>query len=167
MNIHPALVHFPIALLVIYALMECMRWNRFLSHHSWNDIKAMFVILGTIAGFMALQSGEVAEHAFADQNMRQVIELHATFATASIWIFGILAAAYVVIVLTEHVSFVSSQPWWKMVQKIASMLLHWGIAIPLSLLGLVTMTITGALGGALTYGPDVDPIVSLIYHLFY
>lgn len=167
MNIHPALVHFPIALLVIYALMECMRWNRFLSHHSWNDIKAIFVILGTIAGFMALQSGEVAEHAFKDQSMRQVIELHATFATASIWIFGILAAAYLVIAFTEHVSFLSSQSWWKVLQKIAYMLLHWSVAIPLSLLGLVSITITGALGGALTYGPDVDPIVSFFYHLFF
>ena len=36
-----------------------------------------------------------------------------------------------------------------------------------SALGLVAVTITGALGGALVYGPDVDPFVSLIYRLLF
>ena len=37
----------------------------------------------------------------------------------------------------------------------------------IALVGIVVITITGALGGAIVYGPEVDPIVSVIYHLFF
>lgn len=40
------------------------------------------------------------------------------------------------------------------------------LAIVLALLGLGALMITGALGGAITYGPDADPIVSIVYKIF-
>ena len=36
----------------------------------------------------------------------------------------------------------------------------------LSLCGFVLLSITGALGAAITHGPDIDPIVQFIYNLF-
>jgi hypothetical protein len=32
---------------------------------------------------------------------------------------------------------------------------------------MILVTIVGALGGALVYGPEVDPVVSVVYHLFF
>lgn len=167
MNIHPAIVHFPIALLVVYSLMECIQWKAFVTHASWKDAKAIFVILGTLFGFASLQTGEIAGHAFGKENMRPLIELHATFATASVWIFCLLALVYIVMVVEEYKPALTQKRQWKFLLNASQFIRRPYIAIPLSLLGLVTITITGALGGALTYGPEVDPIVSFIYHLFY
>jgi len=36
-----------------------------------------------------------------------------------------------------------------------------------ALIGAVCLTITGALGGAMVYGPTSDPFVSFIYTLFF
>ena len=50
------------------------------------------------------------------------------------------------------------------VQKIAETLYKNFVPL-LALLGLIAITITGGLGGAIVYGKDVDPIVSFIYKL--
>jgi len=38
------------------------------------------------------------------------------------------------------------------------------VAIVLALAGLVAITVTGGLGGAIVYGPDADPFFKLVYH---
>ena len=35
MNVHPLLIHFPIALLTVYVVMECLRFKKLLAEHSW------------------------------------------------------------------------------------------------------------------------------------
>lgn len=37
----------------------------------------------------------------------------------------------------------------------------------LALIGLIAITMTGALGGAIVYGPNVDPVVKFVYSLFF
>jgi len=37
----------------------------------------------------------------------------------------------------------------------------------LALLGLVLIIITGGLGAAIVYGPNVDPFVNFIYSIFF
>lgn len=166
MNIHPAFVHFPIALLIVYAVLECVRPQYVMRHRSWHDIKAAFVIFGTLSAFAALSTGEMAEEA-VKPTQHQLVELHSLFASTSTWIFAVLAVAYLIALATEHLSFLSSQEWWKNVANIGTFIERPYIAMPLAILGILCLTITGALGGALVYGPDVDPIVSFIYHLFY
>ncbi|MFA4887422.1 MAG: hypothetical protein WC595_04365, partial [Candidatus Nanoarchaeia archaeon] len=39
------------------------------------------------------------------------------------------------------------------------------LGIILSLIGLMLITITGALGGSIVYGTDTDPVVKLIYKI--
>ncbi len=39
------------------------------------------------------------------------------------------------------------------------------LVIVLAIAGLVLMTVVGALGASLVYGPEIDPAVSFIYHL--
>ena len=38
--------------------------------------------------------------------------------------------------------------------------------ILMALAGLAAITITGALGGAVVYGPNIDPVVSAVYRFF-
>ncbi len=166
MNIHPAFVHFPIALLIVYAVLECIRPRYVMHYRSWHDIKATFVILGTLSAFAALSTGEMAEETI-EPTQHQLVELHSLFASISTWIFAVLALTYLIAVITEHIPVLSSQRWWKTVASIGAFVERSYIAISLAVLGIICLTITGALGGALVYGPDVDPIVSFIYHLFY
>lgn len=37
----------------------------------------------------------------------------------------------------------------------------------LALLGIIAVTITGALGGAISHGANTDPVVQMIYNLFF
>jgi hypothetical protein len=51
--------------------------------------------------------------------------------------------------------------------KIQSIVLNVYIAPLLALLGIIAVTITGALGGAIAHGADTDPVVQMIYSLFF
>ncbi len=166
MNIHPAFVHFPIALLIVYAVLECIRPRYVMQRRSWHDIKAAFVIIGTLSAFAALSTGEMAEE-LVDRSKHQLVEIHSLFASISTWIFAVLAVAYLISLLTEHLPVLGAQSWWKTFSVAGRFVERWYIAMTLALLGIICLTITGALGGALVYGPDVDPVVSFIYHLFF
>ncbi len=122
MNIHPLFVHFPIALLTLYALFEIFIpikirafkllkkentvFYKWLIDPVWNSIKAFLVIAGTLIAFPTLQTGELAEEVFRDaatspelfhqSQVAQLIEVHSTFANITVGIFAVLAVAYIV-----------------------------------------------------------------------
>jgi len=57
MNVHPIFVHFPIALLTIYALLELIQFKKVTSWNPWFYIKASFVVFGAIGTYAALFTG--------------------------------------------------------------------------------------------------------------
>jgi uncharacterized membrane protein len=185
MNIHPLFVHFPIALLTLYALMEILgpivstglkflkkggtELSQFVTSELYKNIKGFLVIVGTLLAFPTLQTGELAERVFragstnletfASSGVGRLIEMHATFATVSVVVFSILALVYL-------------STWRRISQlefvKVFSETMYTPkILIPLSILGILLLTITGALGGAITYGPDVDPVVKMVYSFLF
>ena len=186
MNIHPLFVHFPIALLVVYTFLEVgsllvlgiLRVFRregpsvgvLLSGKSFHDIKAFLVVMGTALAFVTLQTGEWAEHALrttTSEGVRfatssspfRLIEMHSSFATASVAVFTILAVAYI-----------CRLAWFrkfKIFNFVSELVLNPWIRVILALVGAVLILITGALGGAITYGPTTDPFVSMIYGWFF
>lgn len=171
MNIHPIFVHFPIALMTIYAVAELLRFKKIKETAYWFYVKAVLVIIGTISAFVALNTGDSAEH-LANKDLRPLIEIHSTFASASTWIFGFLAIVYLVswISKSEFDQKLRSSKFskiWNIKVNIAQKILNGYLPVILALIGLATITITGALGGAIVYGPEIDPIVSFIYHLFF
>lgn len=172
MNIHPIFVHFPIALLTVYAIAELARFKKLIAEAYYFYVKATLVIAGTLGAFSALLTGDPAEHALTDKSLRPLVETHSTFAAASTWIFTFLALVYIVLWINrsswnEKLLAGKFSKIWIVKVKVADWILHSPFVPILALIGLVTITITGALGGAIVYGPNVDPIVSWIYHLFY
>lgn len=185
MNIHPLFVHFPIALLMVYAVMEAggpilfrvlkavkkegTELAQFVAGELYKNIKAFLVIVGVAFGYTTLQTGEMAEHAmqsssgdpemFAATNAGQLVELHSTFATASIWLFTVLAVAY----LFRLSWFTKYGP----LKKFSNIILNPWIASILAIAGITLLTITGALGGAISHGQDVDPVVKFVYSWFF
>ncbi len=171
MNIHPVFVHFPIALLTVYAIAELIRFKKLTQVSYFFYVKAILVISGTLSAFLALNTGEGAEN-LVDHSLRPLIEMHATFASASTWIFGIISALYLISwisksELNQKIQTSSIGNYWNKVVTLVNQILNSSFMILLALLGLMVITITGALGGAIVYGPNVDPIVNFIYHLFF
>lgn len=165
MNIHPIFTHFPIALLVLYSLLEVFRVRIITRHSHYFAIKAFLLIVGTLSAIVTFLTGDMAEELLTKTHpeLHGLIETHSTFAGVSLALFGLLAAAYIMQILNE-------QGYWRSItnNKLVRTLVNWVmLAAPvIAVLGLAAITITGGLGGAIVYGPNVDPFVSAIYSLF-
>jgi len=173
MNLHPMLVHFPIALLTIYALLELVRVKKLLESATWLAIKTIFVVFGSLGALAAVLTGDVAADLIGETALS---ELHSSFGVATAWIFGVLAVIYLVVFFDRYarlrVSVVLSETskLRQICKKVidSAGLVQRSLFMPLVALGgLIMVTITGALGGAIVYGPDIDPAVRFIYSLFF
>lgn len=177
MNIHPLFVHFPIALLVSYSLLEVTApFSARLRRQAWvAPVKAFLLYMGVLAAFAALVTGGMAEDVVRGVNPRAfIIEAHEPFAWATTLIYIVLAAASLVRLFDREGwgdRIVGSNRLfariWSVKKQVARFVLDTRLLPLLALLGLIAITITGGLGAAIVYGPDVDPIVRVIYHLFW
>ena len=170
MNPHPFIVHFPVAFLSVYCLLELVRIRYITSAFYWFYIKASMVIIGTVGAGAAYLSGEIAEELYGET---QLVEIHSKFAKLSVVIFGLIAALYVISWLSrlelvqklENYFGLNENRFYVFFRRIPNYLTDSFIMVLPALAGLVCIVITGALGGALVYGPDVDPAVRIIYDL--
>lgn len=164
MNIHPIVVHFPIAFLMIYGMCELIRFKIITGKPYWFYIKAFLAIVGILSAFAAYQAGDAIEHQF-EAEYGNVMRVHADFAVLSIIIFGIAAASYFVAWVNRVKSL--SWPLWGLATRIQKLVLETPIVIILAVAGLVAISITGALGAAIAHGTDSDIFVRFIYRMFF
>lgn len=124
----------------------------------WKHIKAFLIIFGTVTAIPTLLTGEVAEHRYLGDNnpeiffqsdLGKLIEAHGTAATVSVIIFSVLALMYLL----------------SYIEKTKKVYATTYVRVILALVGLMSVTITGALGGAISHGPDTDPVVTYVYNL--
>ncbi|MFA6445697.1 MAG: hypothetical protein WCW14_00390 [Candidatus Paceibacterota bacterium] len=177
MNIHPVFVHFPIALLTFYALLEILRFNIIKRIPGILSIKFFLLLIGSIGAFLALQTGELAEESFNSESVRSLIETHSTIASITTYVFVILLIGYIVYMINQYrqrklLSMTVSRLdvlniLWKVLVNISDFIMRPSVLVILTILGLVAVTVTGALGGAIVYGPNIDPFVSFVYKLFF
>src|ERR1051326_4143656 len=116
LNVHPIFVHFPVALLTIYCLLEFVRLRKVTSQPYWFYIKAMFVIIGSLATAAALITGDMAEDIVAgsDRALRHLIGVHSNWAVATTTIFGMLAFFYLIAWIEKQLpNFLLGNPVWK------------------------------------------------------
>ncbi|PIT92067.1 MAG: hypothetical protein COU08_04405 [Candidatus Harrisonbacteria bacterium CG10_big_fil_rev_8_21_14_0_10_42_17] len=143
MNIHPAIVHFPIAFLMIYAVLEIVPFSRFLSRVPWHVIKLFLLYTGTISLFPAIVAGFIAASSYGET---PAVNAHKQVALITSFIFVIIAA---------FTFFSKVDNGQKRV-----------IVKTLAVLGFLGMLFTGALGANLVYGSDGDFMVSFVVKLF-
>ncbi|USN54629.1 MAG: hypothetical protein H6765_09085 [Candidatus Peribacteria bacterium] len=96
MELHPLVVHFPIALLVLYCLIEMLQILPFAKHWDLLQTKAILLFVGLAGAYAALQTGEIAAEKYKHN---PVVELHEEFAETTVNIFLTLAIIYVVYLL--------------------------------------------------------------------
>ncbi len=168
MNIHPIFVHFPIAFLTIYAICELFSIRSLKNNQTWEALKMFLLVVGFLGAVSAVSTGEMAEE-FVKRTVdsRMLIETHAFFAVFSEWIFGILAFSYIFSFLETKGKLQKffDLKIYKIISFLSKKIMR--MRVFLSVLGLVVITITGALGGAIVYGKDADPIVSFVYKIFF
>ena len=146
MPLHPLIVHFPIALLILGAVIEIV--NVVMKKESLNKFGTLLIILGVISGFVTLATGDGAEH-FAENkwggdSVEGKVGPHETFADISMFIFSALA---IIKILFRHNIFK-----WNVLQSKA---LRGGVAtvliVLLSIAGAASIAVTGHLGGKIVY----------------
>ena len=165
MNIHPLFVHFPIGILVLYTAFEIFRF-KIVERQSWYfEIKAILSIIGTFAAYLTASTGELAEDimAISSPDKMPLVDIHSMYANATITVFSILAGSYIFewLKISEKLSKITAIVF---LQKLSYFIQKYSPAI--AVVGLILITITGALGASIVYGPDVDPIVKFIYNIF-
>ncbi len=164
-NVHPMLVHFPIAFLTLYAVCELIPWRTLRANPAFRSFKTALVIVGAISALAARQAGEMIEDMFESGPDANLVEMHSLFGNATTIIFCVIAGAYIVELLHAkqiQKKWVTQVLYW--LHFISRIVLHPIVVVVLALLGLIAVSVAGALGGAIVYGPDVDPFVSFIYH---
>lgn len=170
MNIHPLFVHFPIGILTLYVLFEIVRIHMLTKQPFYFEFKAILVITGAIAMFLASITGDIAEqlveaggNPIVAKSLLPLVETHATAAAVLVGIFSVLAGSYLFECFKRRNIFIKITQI-SFLEKISTYIQK--IALPLACIGALSIFVTGALGASLVYGPDLDPMVHLIYTIF-
>ncbi len=137
-NLHPKIVHFPIALFIVYALLEII--GSFVKKDFFSKTAHLILFLGVIGAVAAVLTGNSAEDAArilskagASISM-QSIENHSDFANFTLWYFaGILVLRTFVVIRKK---FEGSIKYFFVI---------------LSIIGVFLVYQTGELGGKLVY----------------
>lgn len=170
-DVHPILVHFPVALLSLYPFVEAARFTR-LKQKPWIvPLKTFLVVAGTLGAAAAGLTGELAAEALAESRL---IEVHSSFAQMTFAVGAVLSFGYVVTLLRAggwspgrvFKGSSAAEKVWAFCVKVADRIVSAPVAVPGSILLLALIVITGSLGGALVYGPDIDPAVAFVYRVF-
>ena len=171
MNIHPLFVHFPIALLAVYALLEII--TPFVNKKAYKTYvehaKTWFVSIGIVSTVPTIITGGLAGELVGETKL---IEAHESFAIATTVVFALLASGYILRVcdacgvstwLTRVHTLIARA--LTIVRRISAVFMYPPVRITLAVVGLALITITGGLGASIVYGPGIDPIVTFIYTL--
>jgi uncharacterized membrane protein len=169
MDIHPLIVHFPIAFLSIYALFELFQTKKMKEAKSWFLTKGVLLFFGTAGAFLSLVTGDVAKE--LQGGYSKLVGMHELFAQGTTVIFTVLLVHYGIRGIThlfeKRISASQYAAVWERVLTIDEKIYASPVIFLFALLGFFGILIVGALGGAIVYGPDADPFVSFVYRLFF
>ncbi|WP_445664702.1 DUF2231 domain-containing protein [Fodinibius sp. AD559] len=135
-NIHPILVHFPIAILLLAVLMDLL--NFFLPDDWWDDLKSTLLYgIGAISAIAAYYSGTwAADSVFLPSEAQNVLNSHSGWALWTVWFF----IGYVVLRMGLH--------WYKTFDRKSIKVAVFILALP----GVFLLYETGDHGAELVFG---------------
>lgn len=132
-HLHPMIVHFPIALLIVGFFTDLA--GLFIKREFFTQAGFYMLILGAAGVVAAYLSGEQAGDGIAEAGaLKQALETHEAAATLTIWIVSIAAIFRILLVLFRK---------YKGALKMVSLILFF--------LGVASIARTGYYGGELVY----------------
>lgn len=168
MDLHPILVHVPIAFLSFYSVLELFSIFKGIRKSSTVfNLKSFLLAIGFIGAVIAAAAGDNARFLNSEFLNPNLVELHEEFAGATEAVFAILTVIYFTMIVTRYRDirmYLSkfSLRLTALIEKCGVFFFkHFYITVILALIGLVLVSITGALGGALVYGStSKDPFIN-------
>ncbi len=131
--LHPMIVHFPIALLIVGFLAELT--GLFVQKEFFSKTGFYLLILGTVGVITAYFTGQAAGNGISESgDLKRALESHENAAELTLWLMAAAAAVRIALVLMKKYSGVFK-----------------GIAFVLFLLGVLSVARTGYYGGELVY----------------
>lgn len=163
-NIHPLFVHFPIALLFLYSVVKVLPMESLLPRVSWKHIERTLLFFGVLGAFAALSTGELAEHLVRPD--RDLVEAHSFFATTATALYSLLLCGEIFSLLeTALVTKLTVPALYNALSFVRKVLTHPAFSRVLAILGLIALSATGLLGGAMVYGTSADPMTGIVLKL--
>ncbi|MGK7369534.1 MAG: DUF2231 domain-containing protein [Candidatus Halalkalibacterium sp. M3_1C_030] len=135
-NIHPMVIHFPIALLVVAAGMNLLTF--FIPEKWWDEWKNTILYgLGAITAIIVYFTGQsAADTVFLPTEAQSVLNHHADWALWTVWYFGLYALGRIAL----H--------WYERMSRFSLRILAFALALP----GLFFLYETGDHGAQLVFG---------------
>jgi uncharacterized membrane protein len=144
-NIHPAFVHFPIALLLLYTVVEILPLKQWFARVPWTAIRNFLLTVGTVSIVPTVVTGLLAARAVGETAL---IETHERAALSLVALF----------IASIGVS-------WYGLRKGRGPKVELALRL-LAVLEFVGLFVVGALGASIVYGPQIDPLVNFVYGIF-
>lgn len=134
--LHPLLVHFPIALLILGGVVQILAfWKK----EPFDKLATFLIGVGFLSGIVAYMTGEPGipfARQYLTSNLRPMIRPHETYAMLSLLTFAILLG-------------------FKLIPKIRLSKLFLPVVLLLSLAGISFISITGHYGGQIVYQSQI------------
>jgi uncharacterized membrane protein len=161
-NIHPIIVHFPVAMLFVYSIVKILPLKKWFPSVAWRDVERVLLVVGVLGAFAALATGDTAEHLVHPN--RQLVDAHSTFAGIATFIYGaLLVGGLVAIINAKNYVFGKGWQWLSAILRfVEKVLCNPAFSIVLAIAGFFAISITGMLGGTIAYGLTADPIAPLL-----
>jgi uncharacterized membrane protein len=166
-SLHPAIVHIPIGLLVLYALFELVPLRYIKQKEQWQFVKTVLLVCGTLGAFGALQSGDAA----SEGRTKAIIGIHELVAQVTTGIFVLLTISQIVPFFREKVARYTPtlsvvRIIWNVLESYSRIVRVRAVTIVLAVAGFIALFLTGALGGAISHGIEADPATAFVVRLF-
>ena len=100
-GLHPKMVHFPIALFVVYVLFEAM--GTITKKEFYSKAAQIILALGVLGALFAVLTGNQAYNAYPNWNetTKSIFTEHQTYANITVWYFTILLVCRTYLVLKK------------------------------------------------------------------
>lgn len=162
-NLHPIFVHFPIAFLFLYSLLALLPFETWFPKISWKPFRLLLLVVGLVGAFVSSATGEVA--ADLTNVDHDILEFHEWFAGTSTFIYVVLFAGEIWGRLTEFIKTLQIPLLASLFHVIKQIITNKLFMSLFAIGGLISMMLTGMLGGIMVYGTMADPLAPLLLHI--